>query len=77
MSDIVCIHTYPNRIGAEFAQSILKAGGVNAVVAADDAGGTHPELPFTRGVRLLIVRQDLAKARELLAPAEADKTQEA
>jgi hypothetical protein len=74
MSDIVCIQTYPNRHDAEFAQSILKSGGVNAVVSADDAGGTHPELPFTRGVRLLIAARDVELARELLAPVEKDTT---
>jgi len=73
MSDIVCIQTYPNRPDAEFAQSILKAGGVKSIVSADDAGGTHPELPFTRGVRLLISAHDTARARELLAPPEAEK----
>ena len=73
MGDIICIQTFRNRPDAEFAQSILKSGGVNSVVSADDAGGTHPEIPFTRGVRLLISSRDVELARELLAPPEAEK----
>lgn len=74
MTDTVCIHTYPNRVEAEIAAQILKAGGVNAVVATDDAAGWRPEMNYGRGVRLLVAPSVAAKARELLARETEDQS---
>jgi hypothetical protein len=34
---------------------------------ADDAGGAYPMLQFVRGVRLLVFKEDEARAREIFA----------
>ena len=36
------------------AAGLLESEGVEAMVAADDAGGAYPPLQFIRGVRLLV-----------------------
>jgi len=41
------------------------------MVVADDAGGAYPSLQFIRGVRLLVYREDEARAREILRDMEA------
>ena len=63
----VTLATYRYRHEAEFAQMILADLGINSVVAADDAGGWHPELLMTRPVRLLVDSEYLDAAREALA----------
>lgn len=70
LDDAVLIETFPNRIAAEMAAGLLEAEGIEALVMADDAGGTYPALQFVRGVRLLVASQDEARAREILAAME-------
>jgi putative signal transducing protein len=70
VSSFVSVKTFPTRPDAELARGILEAGGIRAVVTADDAGGMRPELAFSRGVRLLVEVGDAARARELLAAEE-------
>ncbi len=63
----VVIQTFPNRILAGLAASLLEAEGIEAFILADDAGGAYPMLQFLRGVKLLVAPQDEARAREILA----------
>ena len=63
----VVLETFPNRIEAEMAAGLLEAEGIEAWVMADDAGGTYPMLQFVRGVRLMVFKEDEARAREILA----------
>ena len=71
LDDAIVLETFPNRIAAELAAGLLESEGVEAMVAADDAGGTYPMLQFIRGVRLLVYREDEARAREILRDMEA------
>ena len=66
LDNAVVIETFPNRILAELAQGLLEGEGIEAMVMADDAGGTYPALQFVRGVRLLVASEDEARAREIL-----------
>ena len=52
---------------AEMAAGLLEAEGIDTLIMADDAGGAYPMLQFVRGVRLLVFREDEARAREILA----------
>ncbi len=72
LDDAVLIETFPNRIAAEMAAGLLAGEGIEALVMADDAGGTYPALQFVRGVRLLVASQDEARAREILAAMEEE-----
>jgi hypothetical protein len=67
LDDAVVLETFPNRVVAELAAGLLESEGIEALVMADDVGGTYPALQFVRGVRLLVALQDEARAREILA----------
>jgi hypothetical protein len=68
--DAVVLETFSNRIEAEMAAGILEAEGIEAMVMADDAGGTYPMLQFIRGVKLMVAAEDKAQAKEILAAME-------
>ena len=67
LDDAIVLEIFSNRIEAEMAAGLLEAEGIEAMVMADDAGGTYPMLQFVRGVRLMVYREDEARAREILA----------
>ena len=66
MQEIVCVKTYNSRLEAEIARGNLEANGIGAVVSADDGGGYRPELAFVLGVRLLVRKENEARALEIL-----------
>lgn len=66
LDDSVVIETFPSRVMAELAASLLEGEGIEALVMADDAGGAYPALQFVRGVRLLVAPEDETRAREFL-----------
>ena len=51
---------------AELARAHLGAEGIVATVIADDVGGMYPGVSLGR-IRLLVRREDLAGARQILA----------
>jgi archaeosine-15-forming tRNA-guanine transglycosylase len=64
MTELVCVRSYRTRAEAELARATLEAGGINATVRADDAGGTEPALVLTTGgARVLVALADAARAR--------------
>jgi hypothetical protein len=67
LDDAIVLETFSNRIEAEMAAGLLESEGIEAMVMADDAGGTYPMLQFVRGVRLLVFKEDEARAKEILA----------
>ena len=69
MSDLVCLRTYLYRHEAELDQALLEAGGIRAMVSADDAGGMQPGMLFgSGGARLLVVEDQAEEALKLLEP---------
>jgi hypothetical protein len=71
IDDAIVLETFPNRIAADMAAGLLESEGVEAMVLADDASGTFPPLQFIRGVRLMVYKEDEARAREILRDMEA------
>lgn len=67
--EIVEVARYFNIVEGELACAQVRAAGINAYLKTDNAGGIHPELNFTRGVRLMVLAEDEAAARELIASA--------
>ena len=67
LDDAIVLQTFPSRIEAEMAAGLLESEGIEAMVLADDAGGAYPMLQFVRGVRLMVFKEDEARAREILA----------
>jgi hypothetical protein len=70
----VVVKTFPNRVLAGLAASLLEAEGIQAFILSDDAGGAYPMLQFIRGVQLLVAPQDEARARELLGTEMAEQS---
>jgi hypothetical protein len=64
MSNTVCIQTFGTEIDAEVAKEILEANGIKAAVVADDMAGWLP--PMTGEVKLVVMEEDAALAREIL-----------
>lgn len=71
MSQLIRIRTYSDRMSAENAKNFLEAGGIEAMLSTDDAGGTRPELTLARGVKLWVNEEDEKETRELLRDIEA------
>jgi hypothetical protein len=65
-TELVAVRTFLTRIEAELARSALEAAEIDAMVDADDAGGTQSGLWLARGVRLLIRAEDIDRAEEIL-----------
>ncbi len=65
-SDLVTIETYSTRYEAELAKGLLKESGIEATVSGDDYGGIHPALSYSRGVRLLVKKEDVANAKGII-----------
>jgi hypothetical protein len=59
------IRTFVNNFDAEIARSALEAAGIDAMIRADDCGGTRPHL-WMGGVELLVREEDAAEAEEVL-----------
>jgi hypothetical protein len=70
--DIVEIARFFTAMEGEVACARLRAEGVKAYLKTDNAGGIHPELNFTRGVRLMVLTVDEDLARELIEHADTD-----
>lgn len=66
--DIVEIARYFNIMEGEVACAQLRAEKIKAYLKTDNAGGIHPELNFTRGVRLMVLAADEDRARRLIEP---------
>jgi hypothetical protein len=66
-SKLVAVGTYTNKIDADLAQGALEAAEIEAIVTADDAGGTQPGLWVGGGVRVLVRAEDVQRAKEILS----------
>lgn len=65
------VGAFANRGLAELALTYLHDNGVDAMVFADDAGGTYPHVALlSGGISLRVREEDEALARELLAQAD-------
>lgn len=61
------VGSFPNRPVAELARAWLAEHDLDAVVTADDGGGTSPEVGFvTGGASLLVAAHEVDRATELL-----------
>lgn len=63
------VEIYSTRRDAEIALEYLNDQGMEAFISADDAGGLHPQLQQTHGVKLLMLASDAEKARKKLSNA--------
>jgi len=62
----VIVRTFINEFEAERAKGILEEEGIECYVSSDNAGGMEPPLQLILGIRLLVLEEDLKKAKEIL-----------
>ena len=60
---------YSTRRDAEIARDRLEDEAIRASIVADDAGGAHPELQLTHGIKLVVLGGRAHDARETLKDA--------
>ncbi len=72
VDEIIEVAKFFNRVEAEVACAKLRAEDIAAYLKTDDAGGLHPELDFTRGIRLMVLAADEESALELLTVGSKD-----
>lgn len=72
-SKLVVVDAFASQIEADLAKSILESAGLDATIQADRAGGMRDHLAWSgTGFRVLVRKEDAAKAREILTrPGEA------
>ena len=65
---LVKVASFPSRLEAGFAASILESNGIMHTIQGDDVGifGPGHQGPFVRGVDLIVAESDLEVARQLL-----------
>ncbi|MFZ3257326.1 MAG: hypothetical protein WA855_03160 [Candidatus Acidiferrales bacterium] len=67
LEDLVVAHVYSFRPEAELARGMLEAGGIEAIIVADDCGGQRPLMgAIEGGVKVLVRRSDEVEAKKLL-----------
>lgn len=72
MSDLVCVKTFPTRLEAEYARSLLESCGIRSTVAADDCAGLRPHLLLgNEGARLLVTADHAEVAAAMLEEGES------
>lgn len=52
----------------------LNDENIESIIDKDDAGGMHPHLQATRGVRILVKEEDFQRAKDLIEIENKDKT---
>ena len=65
MLALAVVRTFLNSLDAEVARGALEAAGIDAMVRADDCGGTRPHL-WMGGIELLVREEDVPLADEVL-----------
>ena len=70
LDDYVILHIFPSETEANIVKSMLDAEGIFSAVFKDDAGGMHPHLQSTRGVKLKVRSSELKEAQTILAASD-------
>lgn len=65
--DLATVETYLLRHEAEIAKARLAADGIRSMIQADDEGGLNPGFFDDYRIRLLVNRENLVEAAEVLA----------
>lgn len=65
----VCVYR-GNRLEANAITGMLQAHGIEAILSADDAGGTRPDVGFVQGTRVLVRSSEEDDARRLIDDSE-------
>ena len=72
MADSTAVVARPaSLVEAQLIVGMLQSNGIGATTSADDVGGMEPQFQVTQGVRVLVASEDEARAKLLVAEADA------
>lgn len=60
------LKTVYDEMEAQILTTHLNEEDIDSIIDKDDAGGMHPHLQVTRGVKILVKEEDLKKAQEVI-----------
>lgn len=63
---MVAIKTYFDQMGADFAQAVLRAEGIESYVMGDGASGWQSMVSWVNGFKLYVAEDDAEFAAEIL-----------
>ncbi|MFC1645909.1 putative signal transducing protein [Candidatus Omnitrophota bacterium] len=66
MKDLVVVKTFLQRHEAEMIKNILDNNNIESMISADDCGGVRPHLSYGKAIELLVKKEDIDKAKEIL-----------
>jgi len=66
-SALSVVEVYNSDIEAELARGRLENAGIEAMISSDDSGGALPQFQAIRGVKLRVRKEDLERAKAVLA----------
>src|SRR6266849_148784 len=70
-SGLVVVQTFATQAEADTAQGALLSAGIGATIQDDSATGWRPDVQWTgSGFRVLVRKEDAARAREVLTPPQ-------
>jgi hypothetical protein len=69
MDELVVVMVLGYRHEAELAKGFLDDAGIEAVIQKDDASGLETGLSFTSPAKLIVHKDDLNQARQILRAA--------
>ncbi len=68
--DWVDITSFTDRYEADLAQGLLEANDIEAFTTSDDCGSVYPSMTFVHGIRLMVKKEEVEMAKEVLADAK-------
>lgn len=74
MKRYAVLSIYNEKSEAEIVRGLMESEGIKCHIVTDDAGGIYPQFDLTQGVALVVVREDLERAKELLASFDREET---
>ncbi|MBN1905921.1 MAG: DUF2007 domain-containing protein [Deltaproteobacteria bacterium] len=68
--DWINLISFPDKYEADLAQGLLEANDIEAVTTSDDCGSAYPSMTYVQGIRLMVKKEELELAKEVLRDAE-------
>lgn len=62
----VVLKVFTNEFEAELAKSMLEEEEIKAYISSDDVGGMQPPQQMSEGIKLIVMKSDYDKAKEVL-----------
>ena len=70
MENFKTLKIYTTRMEAEVTKSYLEINGIKTLIVSDDAGQMYPPQATVNGVKLMVSKKNISKAKELLENEE-------